>query len=67
MMKYSNILIVSCLINGMFARADMVIDGVLNKYKDYLEQGTYTGYDWSRYTPVPASRYYTFRTAFEQF
>ena len=56
-----------CLINSVSAQADVVIDSVLNKYKDYLEQGTYVGYDWSRVTPVPASRYYTFRMAFEMF
>lgn len=56
-----------CLVSGAFTRTDSVIDGILNKYKDYLEQGTYVGYDWSHYNPIPASRYYTFKMAFEHF
>jgi hypothetical protein len=66
-MNYSNIFVFYSLVSCLVVQADNVIDGILNKYKDYLEQGTYVGYDWSHYTSIPASRYYTFRTAFERF
>jgi hypothetical protein len=66
-MKYTKVFVIFCLLTCAVAQADEVIDRVLNKYKDYLEQGTYTGYDWSHYIPVPASRYYTFKMAFELF
>lgn len=47
--------------------ADPVIDGILNKYKDYLQEGTYVGFDWSQLAVQPQSRYYTFKMAFEHF
>ena len=39
----------------------------LDKYKEYLEEGTYAGFDKSLITPCPKSRYYTFKAAFEHF
>jgi hypothetical protein len=48
-------------------QADEMIDGILNQYKDYLEQGTYVGFDWSHLSRIPQSRYYTFKMAFEHF
>ncbi|HLJ31268.1 MAG TPA: hypothetical protein VKU36_02420 [Candidatus Babeliales bacterium] len=47
--------------------ADPVIDGVLDKYRDYLQEGTYVGFDWSHFAVQPQSRYYTFKMAFEHF
>jgi hypothetical protein len=49
------------------AHADNVIDGILDRYKGYLEQGTYVGHDWSHYLIRPKSRHYTFKMAFEHF
>ena len=66
-MRYIHVLMVCCLVSSILIRTDSVIDGILNKYKDYLEQGTYFGCDWSSYTPTPASRHYTFKMAFEHF
>ena len=40
---------------------------VLEKYKNYLEHGTYDGQDWSCFPALPKSRYYTFKKAFEAF
>jgi len=66
-MKSNKVMLSIFLCSFLLVRADSVIDGILDKYKDYLEQGTYVGHDWSHYTPVPASRYYTFKMAFEHF
>lgn len=40
---------------------------ILEKYKDYLEEGTYAGQDWSKFESLPLSRYETFKCAFEHF
>ena len=40
---------------------------VLEKYKTYLENGTYDGQDWSYFPLRPKSRYYTFKKLFELF
>jgi hypothetical protein len=39
----------------------------LAKYKDFLENGTYDGADWSSFDIKPKSRYTTFKYAFEHF
>ncbi|TET35530.1 hypothetical protein E3J61_01735 [Candidatus Dependentiae bacterium] len=39
----------------------------LEKYKTYLEDGTYNGQDWSKLQKKPQSRYHTFKTAFDHF
>ena len=57
----------SLLCTSLYMQADIMIDSILNKYKNYLEEGTYVGFDWSVYNPVPQSRYYTFKMAFEHF
>jgi hypothetical protein len=36
----------------------------LDEYKNYLEEGTYQGQDWSSFSVVPKSRYETFKYAF---
>lgn len=66
-MNCNNALISIFLCSFLLVRADAVIDGILDKYKDYLEQGTYEGQDWSHYTKKPQSRYYTFKMVFEHF
>ena len=66
-MKRNKLWTVIFLCSFLLVRADVVIDGILDKYKDYLEQGTYEGQDWSHYTKKPQSRYYTFKMAFELF
>ncbi len=66
-MNYYKIFIVYCLFGYCIIQADETIDGILNQYKNYLEQGTYEGYDWSYFTIKPQSRYYTFKMAFELF
>lgn len=53
--------------NVIVLKGDVVIDRILYKYKNYLEEGTYIGYDWSAYIKKPESRYYTFKMAFEHF
>jgi hypothetical protein len=40
------------------------ITETLNKYKSFLVLGTYEGQDWSQFTRIPKSRYYTFKKAF---
>ncbi|HJZ24263.1 MAG TPA: hypothetical protein VJ201_07445 [Candidatus Babeliales bacterium] len=55
------------LCNFLLVNADDSIDRVLDKYKNYLEQGTYVGYDWSHFRIKPQSRYHTFKMAFEHF
>jgi hypothetical protein len=64
-MKFKKLWFVLCSFSVI--QADAIIDGVLNQYKDYLEQGTYVGYDWSHIIPTPQSRYHTFQMAFEHF
>jgi len=39
----------------------------LNRYKTYLENGTYDHQDWSKLKRKPLSRYDTFKRAFEEF
>lgn len=39
----------------------------LEKYQTFLQEGTYAGADWTRYKIRPASRYTTFKIAFDQF
>jgi len=39
----------------------------LEKYRTYLEDGTYGGQDWSKLQKKPRSRYHTFKTAFDHF
>jgi hypothetical protein len=64
-MKLKGLLIVVCSFSAI--QADAIIDEVLSQYRDYLEHGTYVGYDWSHIIPKPQSRYYTFKRAFEHF
>lgn len=66
-MKSNKLWLSVFLWNFFVVSADDVIDGILNKYKDYLEHGTYVGFDWSHVIPKPQSRYYTFKIAFEHF
>jgi hypothetical protein len=67
-MKSMQGLLLSCLlISSVGIRADIIIDAVLDKYKEYLEQGTYVGFNWSCLPKKPESRYYTFKMAFEHF
>jgi hypothetical protein len=40
---------------------------LLNQYQAYLTKGTYEGYDWTHISPQPASRYETFKIAFDHF
>lgn len=44
-----------------------IVAAKLSCYKDFLEQGTYDGQDWSKFKRMPLSRYFTFRRAFEHF
>lgn len=66
-MKNNRVWVFIFLCSFLSINANNVIDGILNKYRDYLEQGTYVGHDWSKYTVKPQSRYYTFKMAFEHF
>lgn len=43
-----------------------LIDDVLNQYKAFLDNGT-LNQDWSYFSSIPKSRFYTFRMAFEHF
>lgn len=40
---------------------------VLEKYKTFLESGTYEGQNWACFPVRPKSRYHTFKKAFEHF
>ncbi len=66
-MKFTKMAIFYASLSFLSVHADGVIDSVLDKYKDYLEQGTYVGYDWSQFEFIPRSRYYTFKQVFEHF
>lgn len=44
-----------------------VMNQKLEKYKGYLEKGTYENQEWTTVTTLPKSRYYTFQKAFEHF
>jgi hypothetical protein len=67
-MKYVNyILYCTLLCSSLMIKSDAIIDNILNKYKNYLEQGTYIGFDWSQLPTIPQSRYYTFKMAFKHF
>jgi len=39
----------------------------LDEYRDYLDEWTYAGQDWSAFERRPLSRYHTFQRAFELF
>lgn len=43
------------------------ISNILDRYKTFLEDGTYMGQDWSVFPTKPKSRYDTFKYAFEYF
>ncbi len=43
------------------------IEAILNKYKTFLENGTYENQDWSNFSIKPKSRYETFKSAFNLF
>jgi hypothetical protein len=45
--------------------AETIVEAKLNLYKNFLEQGTYENQDWSKFNPLPKSRYETFKAAFE--
>jgi hypothetical protein len=64
-MKNTSILF--CVLIVCMAHADVSIQSLLMPYKDYLQQGTYVGFDWSVINPLPKSRYHTFQIAFEHF
>jgi hypothetical protein len=66
-MKHNKIIISSLVFCFSLLRSDAGIDKVLDQYKNYLEWGTYTGFDWSSLPIIPQSRYYTFKRAFEHF
>ncbi len=66
-MKNNKALFAIFLCNFLSVYADDSINRILDTYRDYLEQGTYVGFDWSHYIKKPESRYYTFKMAFEHF
>jgi Methyltransferase domain len=66
-MKVTKLFLFYFLSSFFCVHADAIIDGVLDQYKDYLEHGTYVGFDWSHLSRIPQSRYYTFKMAFEHF
>ena len=45
----------------------IAIEDRLEPYKNFLQNGTYEGQDWSSFKVKPKSRYHTFRKAFEHF
>jgi hypothetical protein len=65
--KYNKTMGLIFLCNVVLIHADVVIDQIIDTYKDYLESGTYVGFDWSIYSVKPQSRHYTFKMAFEHF
>ena len=50
----------------LFLFADSASSSFLEPYKEYLEEGTYQGQDWSSFSILPKSRYETFAFAFEK-
>ncbi len=45
--------------------AESDVESQLAPYKNFLQQGTYEGTDWSQLPRVPASRYESFKVTFE--
>lgn len=46
---------------------DQYVAQSLEPYRNFLEEGTYQGQNWSSFEKVPLSRYFTFKLAFEHF
>jgi hypothetical protein len=67
MNKYLGIFSFFILLQTHLNANESIATSILEKYKTYLEQGTYEGQDWSSFTIQPKSRYYTFKKAFEHF
>jgi hypothetical protein len=66
-MKFNIKIFFFCLVSIVNIQADIVIDSILDHYQSYLEDGTYSGFDWSHIPVKPLSRYDTFKAAFNYF
>ena len=67
-MKYINIALWTIIAHSFLSlQANDIVNNTLNKYKTYLNHGTYVGFDWSQLPRIPKSRYYTFKMAFNYF
>ena len=68
-MKVFNTLFIGLLLPSLCLAADHNnhIENVLNRYKDFLDQGTYYGINAYASPRKIESRYYTFKKAFEYF
>lgn len=70
-MKLFYSVLISCLLTQIKASiTDVALDHMhktIDRYKLYLEKGTYGRDDWSCYKEMPKSRYYTFKQALEYF
>lgn len=58
-MKLIFLMAIKCIFAGS------MIETSLAPYKDFLEEGTYVGFDSTQYATLPKSRYETFKAAFE--
>ena len=65
----NRLLLSTCTIALLAANAlnSSTIEQKLAPYKNFLENGTYDGQDWSSFSRKPLSRYHTFLKAFEHF
>ena len=59
------LLLLSCSVLSLLAKEPSLEK--LEKYKQFLEEGTYANQDWSSFSRMPLSRFYTFSKAFEHF
>lgn len=62
MKKLMTIFITGIAFNAVYGEISL-----LDSYKEHLETGTYEGQNWSSFSQLPKSRYYTFKRAFEHF
>ena len=66
-MKHVRLISCSLLIIGTCIARSSIEEKII-KYKTFLEKGTYESfYNWPQSKPLPLSRYYTFKKAFEHF
>lgn len=65
---FSRSFFLACLLCvSLSSHANDLAGSLLQPYQHYLEQGTYDGQNWSAFETLPASRYETFKMAFDHF
>ncbi len=64
--RMSSVALLVVLLSANYQYCSVAADH-LAPYEQFLINGTYEGQDWSRFNPIPKSRYETFLRAFEHF